>query len=176
MSPREIGMSIDGLDLTDERWTTLVGGYRVPYDPRDALHALETGEDVDGAWEELWQELHHQGDIGEVAFAAIPHLVRIYSERGEPDWNIYALAAIIELARHSAKNPKIPADLLPAYQAAWQRLIEIGLRELKATEDATLAENIIGALAIGKGLRAMGRLAILFDEDERLELIEKLGY
>ena len=53
------------LNVDDIRWTKLSGGYRVPYDPRAALRKLASGTEVSEAWKELWQELHHQGDVGE---------------------------------------------------------------------------------------------------------------
>jgi hypothetical protein len=62
------------LPLFDAKWAKLTGGYRVPYDPSAALSRLEQGQDV---WPELWNELHHQGDVGEDSDAAVPHLVRI---------------------------------------------------------------------------------------------------
>lgn len=45
----------------DARWANLIGGYRVPYDPRPAIAKLDNG-DRHAAWDELWNELHHQGD------------------------------------------------------------------------------------------------------------------
>jgi hypothetical protein len=46
------------LSLTDPIWRELEGGYRMPYDASKALAQMEGGESV---WEELWEELHHQG-------------------------------------------------------------------------------------------------------------------
>lgn len=74
------------LALDDPRWKTLEGGYRVVYDASIALARLERGEDV---WKELWNELHHQGDVGESSYAAVPHLVRIAAARGSRAWNLY---------------------------------------------------------------------------------------
>jgi hypothetical protein len=169
-------MSFDGLDLKDNRWKRLLGGYRIPYDPRNALVALEGGGDVANAWDELWNELHHQGDIGEASFAAVPHLVRIHELRGVPDWNTYLLAAIIELARDDARNPKLPADFQKSYETAWTRLVEIGLRELKAAASETLVTSIIAVAAITKGQRTLGRFAIEFTEDERRQMLATAGW
>jgi len=59
------------LSLTDPRWRTLKGGYRTLYDASGALSRLAQGYDV---WEELWDKLQHQGDVGEASYAAVPHL------------------------------------------------------------------------------------------------------
>jgi hypothetical protein len=65
------------LALDDRKWKELLGGYKVPYDASHALRRLERGAD---AWKELWEELHHQGDLGEASYAAVPKLVRIVSK------------------------------------------------------------------------------------------------
>jgi hypothetical protein len=128
------------------------------------------------AWQELWNELYHQGDVGEASYAAVPHLVRIHAALNVPDWNTYALVAIIEWARRDGRNPGLPPNLLEAYEGAWRRLVELGLHELGAAEDPTLISSIIGVIAIRKGQLALGRLAVLFTEDERKEMIEKAGW
>ncbi|MEG0881483.1 MAG: hypothetical protein RSH52_09485, partial [Janthinobacterium sp.] len=62
------------LSLDDPLWTTLEGGYRMPYDVAKALKAMQAGDDV---WHELWEELHHQGDVGVASYAAVPQLVHL---------------------------------------------------------------------------------------------------
>jgi hypothetical protein len=121
-----------GLDFNDERWAGLVGGYRIPYDPRPALRCLEQRTGVHEAWQELCTELYHQGDVGEASYAAVPHLVRIYEEQGIPDWNTYALIATIEEARQVGKNPDLPTYLCDPYEEAWNSLVRIGIRELES--------------------------------------------
>jgi hypothetical protein len=151
------------MDLDDPRWTRLLGGYRIAYDPRTALGALERGE-AEIAWRELWGELHHQGDVGEASYAAVPHLVRIQAARGAPDWNAYALVATIEMARLDGRNPALPPDVREAYEAAWRRLVELGLRDLAEAQDPALASAIIGVIAIAKGQPALGPLAVMLAE------------
>ena len=157
-------------DFADPAWTGLEGGYRVPYDPRPALRALEHG-DTEAAWAELWNELHHQGDIGTASYAAVPHLVRIYESQGLPDSNAYAMIAVFEECRLSGHNPALPDDFATTYHAACRRLAEIGTVELRSAEDATLVCNIIAIIAFVKGQRFLGSFALNFDEDERREVI-----
>jgi hypothetical protein len=75
------------LSLDDPRWANPTGGYKRPFDPRPALAQLENQLDTTRAWEELWEELHHQGDIGDTSYAAIPELVRVHCRKGAADWN-----------------------------------------------------------------------------------------
>jgi hypothetical protein len=74
------------LPLNDERWRSLDGGYRIPYDASVALRALEHAGDLQPVWDELWNELHHQGDVGIASYAAVPPLVRIAGARNLADW------------------------------------------------------------------------------------------
>ena len=71
------------VSLNDEFWDHLTGGYKTRFDPRSHFARLEAGEDVENIWHELWEELHHQGDIGTASYAAVPHLVMIYKKLGD---------------------------------------------------------------------------------------------
>lgn len=55
------------ISLYDARWLDLTGGYRMSFDPRPLIKRLETDTDTTGVWQELWNELHHQGDVGEAS-------------------------------------------------------------------------------------------------------------
>jgi hypothetical protein len=96
------------LSFEDPRWTGLKAGYRTPIDLRPLLQRLESDRDPKEAWHQLWEQLYHQGDVGEGSFAAVPHLVRIHRLRGIADWNTYAIAATIELSRGKDGNPDVP--------------------------------------------------------------------
>jgi hypothetical protein len=53
------------LRFDDERWNHLTGGYKTQFDRRPCLKKIESQQDTAAAWQELWEELHHQGDVGE---------------------------------------------------------------------------------------------------------------
>ncbi|HTW60728.1 MAG TPA: hypothetical protein VMD55_02910 [Terracidiphilus sp.] len=158
------------LSFDDPRWAEMMGGYRIKFDPRPLLQLLRTGSDTKAAWAALWDELHHQGDVGEASFAAIPEIVRSYCDRGVPDGNAYAMIAVIELARSKGENPDVPEWLREEYFAAISALAERGYSELKRTEDADLCCAILGVLAIEKGLRNLARLLFDFSETELANL------
>jgi hypothetical protein len=146
------------------------GGYRIPFDPRPLFAKLQANQDVEAVWNKLWNDLHHQGDVGEASYAAVPHLVRIHRERGVADWNTYAIVATIELARDSARNPPIPAWLEPGYDNAIQELADLGREELPRVDDGESVRSILAILAIAKGARIYGRILADFSEEEVLEL------
>jgi len=65
------------LSFDDERWNHLTGRYKTPFDPRPFLRRLENQQDTETAWQELWEELHHQVDVGDASYTAIPELLRV---------------------------------------------------------------------------------------------------
>jgi hypothetical protein len=161
------------MNVNDPRWSELRGGYRVPYDPRPALDKLRANVAAQDVWSELCQQLHHQGDVGEASYAALPILVQVHRERGVPDWNTYALAATIELCRKSGKNPDVPAWLRPDYDAAWAELLELALSDLRRASDSTTLRSIMGAIAVARDEYVVGRVLVDFTSDELEEMVEK---
>jgi hypothetical protein len=161
------------LSFEDPRWKELTAGYRIAIDLRPVLQRLESGRDAKATWQELWEELYHQGDVGEGSFVAVPHLVRIHRLRGVADWNTYALVATIELARATHGNPDVPAWARDSYDAALRELGHIGLEDLSRASDQETVRSILGLLAIVHGARAHGRILVSFTEDEVVELEEQ---
>jgi hypothetical protein len=162
------------LPLDDSKWSTLEGGYRVAYDASVPLRNLERGDAPNTIWEELWNELHHQGDVGIASYAAVPQLTRIARVRNVRDWNLYALVSTIESARHDAKNPPIPGWLETSYREAWRDLLDSALRQLGGETDELTTRAILGVIALAKGLTQLGRLISDFDASEIQELYDEV--
>jgi len=163
------------LSLDDKRWSDLKGGYRMQFDPRPLLSVLETEKDTKDAWHELWENVHHQGDVGEASYAAVPHLVRIYRLRGVVDWNTYAMVAVIELARGQGQNPPVPEWLEEGYNRAIQELAEIGTRDIVKAKDPEDVRAILSILALSKGARIHAEFLLNYSAEELLELETRPG-
>jgi hypothetical protein len=164
------------LSFDDNRWNDLTGGYRVKCDPRPLLAQLESEETKETAWQELWEELHHQGDVGEASYASVPHLVRIHRKSGLDAWNTYAIVAIIELARGKGTNPEVPKWLEEGYLRAIRELAKIGTTEISRTEEPEALRAILGVIAIAKGLRMHGQFLVKYSEDELLDIESRAGF
>jgi hypothetical protein len=160
--------------LTDPKWEALEGGYRIPYDPRPVLTKLASGIEVSDAWEELWNELHHQGDVGEASYAAVTALVDLYSSGRQPDWNFFSLSATIEIERHRKGNPPLPQWLSEDYQDAWRKLAELASAKLRVGEvDSDTLQSALAVLAISRGDLKLGAMINHLDSSELDEIVER---
>lgn len=158
------------LDLNNNKWKELEGGYRIPYDASLPLKKLEqatTSEEIDAVFSELWDELHHQGDVGLASYFAVPHIIRIAKEKKLYTYNVFGLVATIEIERHG-DNPKLPEEFETSYlHSIQQELTELIKQTLTEPWDTTLTATILAALAVSKGNIKMAN-AILKMEDEDL--------
>lgn len=158
------------LPLDDPRWKTLHGGYRIPYDASVALRRMESGENV---WDELWENLHHQGDIGEASYAAVPHIVRIVTGWPQRDWNPYSIVATIEIERHRKNNSPLPDWLAKPFLAALNDLELVGLEDLKVATEPLRINAILGLIAVAKQQTKLGAFISYADSSEIDEYLEE---
>jgi len=163
------------MNFDDPRWESLLGGYRTPYDPRPTLRELVRFPFSGQLWISLWEELHHQGDVGDASYAALPTLAEVAAREHANDWNPYALAAVIEEARQNERNPPLPEWLADDYRAAWESLFESALGVIRMTKSKYVVESALAVIAIYKGQRTLGRIAML-TEDERNEMLNTTGW
>jgi hypothetical protein len=157
--------------LDDLRWSGLKGGYKVVYDPRPALRALALRYDDKAVWDELWNELHHQGDVGDASYAAVVEIARISEDHAPAYWGAYGLAATIEEARLvDGRNPPVPDWIEPHYKIAWQTLFQLALRDLAVSADDETTNCALAVVALHRGRLNLGRMAMC-TEDERAEML-----
>jgi hypothetical protein len=153
------------LPLDDPRWKSYKGGYRVPYDASPGLlRLLHEGPD-EQLWEEFWNELHHQGDLHQASYAAVPWLVEFIRRCPKLDWNAVALIATIDLERSQHSNPTVAEELSTGYYAAIQSLPEV----LGTHPDQEWGEYAVGpavaCIALARGQRWFARAYFELDRD-----------
>jgi hypothetical protein len=153
-------------------WSRLTDANGEPYDPRGALKAIASA-DADHGYDELWQRVHHQGDLGTAAYAVVPDLVRSMAERAEPDWRAYALIATIDERRNVSGNPPVPDWLEGSYAAAIRDVIKPALAHLADARDDVDVRSLLAVLAHAKGQSSIGAIA-LWTKDERREALAEL--
>jgi hypothetical protein len=157
----------------DPRWATLEGGYRVPYDPRPAVERLRTQPDDARAWEDLWENLHHQGDLGVASYAAVVALARLRESTLLPSGQLFGLVSTIEVERHRRTNPPVPDWLMTDYTGAWRILLDCALREVKSSTDPHVLQSALAVVGLAKGLIAVGALLWYHDRTTLREYLEE---
>lgn len=158
------------MELTDKIWKEIEGGYKTLYDASLPLKQLENAEDdetISKVWEELWNELHHQGDVGIASYLAVPQLVRIGIKKHLFDWNLLAICSVIEQQRHLGNNPRLPLEYQDYYKKGISDLKEFVIKNLNKDLDRTTAIMALSTIATCNGKPKMGK-AIMEMEDESL--------
>lgn len=160
------------LALDDPRWKELEGGYKgTPHDVSPLLLRLEgadTSQEINDIYLELWNELHHQGDVGIASYYSVPHLVRIAKQKGIVDYNVLALVSLIEIQRHK-ENPKIPKALEPLYMVAIKDLEGLAKIAMKQPWNLDLANAALTAIALAKNQIKLAEAILNLDSDDRID-------
>jgi hypothetical protein len=163
------------LDLNDPYWQSLNGGYKIPYDASIPLQALKEAHnelDAKTVIEELYDELHHQGDVDLASYYAVPHLVSIAQSKGFITNDLLSLVITIEIVRHN--NIPIPNDLEDDYNRALKDIGILGQSLINHDWDLGLAAISLAAIAISKGQTDLARaITILEDPGTLDELLER---
>jgi len=166
------------VELSNKIWQELKGAYRILYDASVPLSKLEHSNDSDlikKIWNELWDELHHQGDVGIASYLAVPQLIRIGIKKDIFDWNLLALCSVIEQQRHSNNNPNLPLEFQENYHKGLSDLKEYVIKKLLNNNlDRTTFIIALSTIATCDGRTKMGK-AIMEMEDEDLldEFLER---
>ena len=164
----------EGGPVTD--WSALKGGYRQPYDPRPALETICNAPLDRAAWAELWNELHHQGDVDDASYASLPLLVEA-CRNGPRDWNFYGLVATIETERHRVSNPDLPTWLEDRYYLALGEAKRLALSDLATATNPLVIFSAMAVVALAAGQPELGALLSHLDTGEVSEIAEdRLGW
>ncbi|HJT76784.1 MAG TPA: hypothetical protein VJ739_06240 [Gemmataceae bacterium] len=151
------------LPLDDPHWQAYKGGYRTPYDASPALRQLLANGPSSEGWHELWNELHHQGDVDQASYAAVPWLVEFIRRSPELDWNALALIAVIELER--PRNPQPSEELLEAYFTAVRSLPAVLGTHPDQEWGELVVRPAVACIALARGQRWYARAYLELDPD-----------
>ncbi|MEP6711495.1 MAG: hypothetical protein ABJA37_03715 [Ferruginibacter sp.] len=139
------------INLDDQIWKILEGGYRIPYDvsiPLKELEKTSNSKTVERIWSELWNELHHQGDVGIASYLAVPQLVRIAKLKDFYNWNLLGICSVIEQQRFLSNNPALPEKYQEYYLSGLKDLKEFVIRNITRETDDTTFRIALSTLAV----------------------------
>ncbi|MCW1883730.1 hypothetical protein OKA04_03255 [Luteolibacter flavescens] len=136
-----------------------------------------TAAEESEAFVELWDELHHQGDLGIGSYACVPQIVRIGQKRAPMTPDFFALIAVIEIERHENDNPEMPRELAGEYSHALNLIPELIAKASPPKWDQSMISSTCAALAASKGNRLLARAYLEMNEDNAVPFLrEETGY
>jgi len=164
------------ITLDDNLWKELKGGYKIAYDVSVPLRQLEQTSDkkeIDKIYNELWNELHHQGDVELASYLAVPQLIRIAKQKNLFDWNILAICATIEQQRHLGNNPALPTQYEEYYQNGLTELKQFIAENITSVNDEITLRSALSALAVCNRQVKLSKAIIELSADVLDEFLEQ---
>ncbi len=165
------------MELTDETWKSHKGGYRTLYDASVGLRQLEQAtnpEKLQDIFDELWNELHHQGDVGIASYLTLPQLVRICKAKEIFDFNLLGLCCVIEQQRNLGDNPTLPDEFSEYYFKGLLDLKALVLTKISKQLDDSVYTLSLATLATCSGRHKLGKAIMeLEDKDIMDEFLEQ---
>jgi hypothetical protein len=113
------------------------------------IRKLFSGNFNDDHWNFLWDELHHQGDVGEASYAVVPYLAQYALISESNAWHLWAFPVVVEFARLDGENPEIPQAIKSSYFQAFKVLAKVA-SEKEIWEDLP-APCLASCIALAKG-------------------------
>jgi hypothetical protein len=163
------------MHLEDPRWTTYNGCYRSPYNVVPLIQRLQNGATSDGFWKVVWDELHHQGDVGEASYALVPYLVEHQSRHKELDEQVFHFCVMVELQRSENGNPSMPSEIELPYAMAMRQLPIIGTERLSRGCGEAIVMGVAAATALAGGHRVLARAYLEFGRVDAAAYLNNLN-
>jgi hypothetical protein len=164
------------MELDDRIWATLEGGYKIPYNASRPLKRLRDATRQDEfavIFADLWDNLHHQGDVGIASYLAIPQLVSICINKKSLDWNFIGLCVLIENCRLKPDNPELPDEYYNSYFESLSQFERYLLLNFKSITDQTALRLTLALFATVNGQPGLGRAIEILEEDLLQEFLEQ---
>jgi hypothetical protein len=164
------------MNLENNIWSTLEGGYKITYDASTPLKKLQSTNDkteVDNVFAELWENLHHQGDVGLASYLSVPHIVSTCIDKKSFDWNYIGLTLVIEHCRLSEHNPVLPTEYSKEYFNALISLEQYLLANFKSITDPDSIRFSLALFATLNGQAKLGKAIENLDDDVLNEFLEQ---
>lgn len=160
------------LPLDHPLWRKYKGGRRELYDASRPLQRLLNGEPPEVIFEELWDHLHHQGDVDCASYAAVPHLLEYARQSLRLDWNVFGLIATIELAR--PHNPPPPSEIVEDYFRTLRELPVVACLHADDNWDDLLTRTVVSCIALARGQRLLAEAYSELSKEYAREWLKEL--
>jgi hypothetical protein len=164
------------MDLDNKLWASCKGAYNIPYDASRALRRLRDNshpQDAKMIFAELWDNLHHQGNVELASYLAVPHLVSICISKNSFDWNYIGLCVVIENCRLKDHNPELVSEVESTYFDSLRTFESYLLLNFKSITDQTALRLSLALFATLRGQPDLGRAIELLDDGLLTKLLSQ---
>ena len=164
------------MNLENNIWSTLEGGYKITYDASTPLKQLQLTNDkteIDKVFAELWENLHHQRGVGLASYLSVPHIVSICIDKKSFDWNYIGLPLVIEHCRLLEHNPILPIECKEEYFSSLKALEQYLLANFKSINDPDSLRLSLALFATLNGQANLGKAIENLDEDVLNEFLNQ---
>ncbi len=148
------------IDLNHDIWQELKGGQDTLFDASIVLKKLQEANDpkeINQVLKELWQGLHHEGNLGMASYFALPALVKIAREKKIFNWLFLLICSTIEQQRHLKDNPQLPASLVKYYNQGLDNLKLYVLENMQNEHNKLTQTTALATLATCNGQPKLGK-------------------
>ncbi len=163
------------LSLDSPEWVRLQHAYGSAGDIPDLLRQLASfpaSANRGEPWFSLWSALAHQGDVYSASFAAVPHVVAVFSSA--PDrvtHDFLQFPAWVEICRHRHEIA-VPEELSIAYYESLGQLPRLVAAAASQQWEAGFLACALSAFAVGKGFPVVAEAVLEIDDEVASEFLE----
>jgi hypothetical protein len=122
-------------------------------------------------WWNIWDILHHQGDVYDSSYFSVPKIFKFYEERNWLDYNLPALFATIENCRQDEKNPKLQEWLEKEYFQTLEDSIIYCSKKISGNWDRDLLVNFLMLICAVKKSQGLYHLIDIASSEEDEEFL-----
>src|SRR5207244_1636386 len=116
-------------------------------------------------FDELWDNLHHQGEVGLASYLAVTALIEICMDKKSFDWNFIGLIITIENARIRGKNPELPLEFDDLYFGSIVKFEDYLHSNFKSITDSSALRMALALFATANGQPELGHAIQVLNED-----------
>ncbi len=124
-------------------------------------------------WWEIWDIVHHQGDVWISSYIAVPQIFKIYKEKNWLDYNLPGVLSVIENCRQKESNPRLPDWLEKEYFQTLHKTVQYCAEKISSDWDRDLLISflmLICAVKQKQGLFELVEIASCSEYDEKFLL------
>ena len=151
------------ISFDHEVWSEFTSSTAARDELLECFSRLYENADDEEMWTQLYDDLHYQGDITQISYAAVPHILEIERKAHKFNFNGFALIALIEHCRSTNEQPRA-GEIADAYKKALNDVLTVVANNPLKEWDDRLTASILACIAFAHGHRLKGWVLHQFTE------------